>query len=147
MADDEAEEEESERRTGLCILIHWQNRFCHRKCFADELKCGTVASDGRTHGRSEFIYKIGVTYYRHLHSRVGGHQSIVGLWWFQRNHNCMIFCKELSTHRHSSLFWRTEEHWKSGCMVSCRTVQSRKRCEKIQAKPAPDRAKQGACMR
>ena len=30
MADDE--EEESERRTGLCILIHRQNRFCHRKC-------------------------------------------------------------------------------------------------------------------
>jgi len=33
MADDEAEEEEeSERRTGLCILIHRQNRFYHRKC-------------------------------------------------------------------------------------------------------------------
>jgi hypothetical protein len=26
------EEEESERRTGLCILIHRQNRFCYRKC-------------------------------------------------------------------------------------------------------------------
>ncbi len=32
MADDEAKEEESERRTGLCILIHRQNWFCHRKC-------------------------------------------------------------------------------------------------------------------
>jgi len=28
----EEEEEESERRTGLCILIHRQDRFCHRKC-------------------------------------------------------------------------------------------------------------------
>jgi hypothetical protein len=28
----DAEEEESERRTGLRILIHWQDRFCHRKC-------------------------------------------------------------------------------------------------------------------
>jgi hypothetical protein len=33
MADDiKEEEEESERRIGLCILIHRQNRFCHRKC-------------------------------------------------------------------------------------------------------------------
>jgi hypothetical protein len=33
MADDKEEEgEESERRTGLCILIHQQDRFCHRKC-------------------------------------------------------------------------------------------------------------------
>jgi len=29
---DYEEEEESERRTGLCILIHRQDRFCHRKC-------------------------------------------------------------------------------------------------------------------
>jgi hypothetical protein len=33
MANDiKEEEEESERRIGLCILIHRQNRFCHRKC-------------------------------------------------------------------------------------------------------------------
>ncbi len=41
----------------------------------------------------------------------------------------------------SSLFWRTEEHWKPGCMVSCRTAQGRKRYAKRQAKPAPDRAR------
>jgi hypothetical protein len=70
------EEEESERRTGACILIHRKNRFCHRKCAcclvlpnptvraesrfpnptvragsAGGLKHGTVVSrtDGRTH--------------------------------------------------------------------------------------------------
>jgi hypothetical protein len=31
MADNE-KEEESERRIGLCILIHRQDWFCHRKC-------------------------------------------------------------------------------------------------------------------
>jgi hypothetical protein len=30
----------------------------------------------------------------------------------------------------SASFWRIEEHWKPGCMVSCRTVQGRKRCAK-----------------
>jgi hypothetical protein len=43
-----------ERRTGLCILIHRQDRFCHRKCphgrldSTGELKRRTIVSDGRT---------------------------------------------------------------------------------------------------
>ncbi len=46
-------------------------------------------------------------------------------------------------HRQNILcfFWRTDEHWKQGCMVSCRTVQGRKRCAKRHAKPALDRAR------
>ncbi len=61
---------QSKRRTGLCILIHQQDRFCHRKCLhgrldsTGELKRRTVMSDGRTERRSEFIYKIGNELYQ-----------------------------------------------------------------------------------
>ncbi len=38
----------------------------------------------------------------------------------------------------SIFFWRTEEHWKLGCMVSCRTVQGRERCAKREVEPASE---------
>ncbi len=54
--------------------------------------------------------------------------------------SCRNWQQRTST-EHSVLFWRTDEHWKQGCMVSCRTVQGRKRCAKRHAKPALDRAR------
>jgi hypothetical protein len=69
-------------------------------------------------------------------------------WIYEYNYECKIHgTLAVKNSRMLFFFWRTEEHWKLVCMVSCRTVQGQKRCAKRQVKPAPDRARLGGLQR